>query len=123
MEHRYWLGRTDASAASAQAATSAEARLIHFELAGRYSIKAAETAVPAPAPPREPLIEQAPAPAARANRPTTVERAFELARSGTLRGVAEIAAALKRERHESVEAHLAGPSIRRDLRRLWEAAA
>ena len=32
-------------------------------------------------------------------------------------------AALKGERHESVDAHLAGPSIRKDLKRVWEAAA
>lgn len=56
-------------------------------------------------------------------RPTTVERAFQLARTGEHRGVHEIAAALKRERHDAVDAHLAGPSIRKDLRRLWEAAA
>ena len=57
------------------------------------------------------------------SRPTTVERAFELARSGRCTNLAEIAAALKGERHEAVDAHLAGPSIRRDLRRVWEAAA
>ena len=56
-------------------------------------------------------------------RPSTVERAFQLARAGEHRGVHEIAAALKRERHESVDAHLAGPSIRKDLKRLWESAA
>jgi len=55
-------------------------------------------------------------------RPSTVERAFELARFGGCRTVADIVAILKSERHESVEAHLAGPSIRRDLRRVWEAA-
>lgn len=55
-------------------------------------------------------------------RLTTVERAFELARSGACRGVADIAAVLKLECHELVEAHLAGPSIRRDLRRAWETA-
>ena len=57
------------------------------------------------------------------SRPTTVERAFELARSGRCPGLPAIAATLKRERHDSVEAHLAGPSIRKDLRRAWEAAA
>jgi hypothetical protein len=58
----------------------------------------------------------------RLERPTTVERAFELARTGRYCGLAEIAAALKAERHEAVEAHLAGPSIRKDLRRIWQAA-
>lgn len=57
------------------------------------------------------------------SRPTTVERAFELARSGACANVPAIAAALKGERHESVDAHLAGPSIRKDLKRVWEAAA
>ncbi|HEX8222822.1 MAG TPA: hypothetical protein VF605_03285 [Allosphingosinicella sp.] len=57
------------------------------------------------------------------NRPSTVERAFELARSGSCANVPAIVAALKGERHESVDAHLAGPSIRRDLKRVWEAAA
>ena len=56
-------------------------------------------------------------------RPSTVERAFELARLGSFRTLPEIVAILKGERHESVDAHLAGPSIRRDLRRAWEAAA
>ena len=54
-------------------------------------------------------------------RRTTVERAFELARSGQCDNLPDIVAALKGERHESVDAHLAGPSIRKDLRRVWEA--
>lgn len=54
-------------------------------------------------------------------RPTTIERAFELARSGQCDNLPAIVAALKGERHESVDAHLAGPSIRKDLRRVWEA--
>ena len=54
-------------------------------------------------------------------RPTTVERAFELARSGQCDNLPAIVAALKGERHESVDAHLAGPSIRKDLRKVWEA--
>ena len=62
-------------------------------------------------------------PAARsALRPTTVERAFQLARSGGHCGIHEIAVALKRERHDAVDAHLAGPSIRKDLKRVWESA-
>jgi hypothetical protein len=67
----------------------------------------------------------APATAARPTaleRPTTVERAFELARLGGCRTVPELVAILKGEQHECVDAHLAGPSIRRDLKRLWEAA-
>ena len=56
------------------------------------------------------------------SRPSTVERAFELARTGQCRTLPEIIALLKRERHDAVEAHLAGPSIRKDLKRLWMAA-
>lgn len=53
---------------------------------------------------------------------STIERAFELARSGSCHNVQEIAHRLKRERHDSVEAHLAGQSIRRELRRLCQEA-
>jgi len=42
MEQKHWLGRKRASMANARAAASAEARLIHYDLAGRYSIKAAQ---------------------------------------------------------------------------------
>lgn len=41
IENKYWLGRKRASLAMARGAASAEARLIHYDLAGRYSIKAA----------------------------------------------------------------------------------
>jgi len=58
------------------------------------------------------------APNAAFIRPGTVERAFTLARSGACRTVLEIAALLKREHHEAVDAHLAGPVIRRALQRL-----
>jgi hypothetical protein len=40
MEKGYWLSRKRASLKSAQNAVSAEARLIHYDLAGRYSLKA-----------------------------------------------------------------------------------
>jgi hypothetical protein len=40
MEKAYWLGRKRASLKCAKAATSSEARLIHYELAGRYSLNA-----------------------------------------------------------------------------------
>ena len=42
MEQAHWLGRKRTSIANARVATDAEARLIHYELAGRYSIKAAD---------------------------------------------------------------------------------
>jgi hypothetical protein len=42
VENRYWIARKHSAMTMAQAAATAEARLIHFELAGRYSIKAAQ---------------------------------------------------------------------------------
>ena len=46
MEQAYWLGRKRASLAMAQKAVSAAARLVHYDLAGRYSVKAADAATP-----------------------------------------------------------------------------
>ncbi|HEY0111670.1 MAG TPA: hypothetical protein VGB59_00810 [Allosphingosinicella sp.] len=43
MEKKYWIGRKRASMAMARGATG-EARLIHYELAGLYSIRAAQSA-------------------------------------------------------------------------------
>jgi hypothetical protein len=40
MEKAYWLSRKRASLKAAQNAVSAEARLIHYDLAGRYSLNA-----------------------------------------------------------------------------------
>ena len=40
MERDYWLGRKRESFMLARQATSAEAKLIHYELAGLYSVKA-----------------------------------------------------------------------------------
>jgi len=40
MEKAYWLGRKRASLKLAQNAVSSEARLVHYDLAGRYSVKA-----------------------------------------------------------------------------------
>ena len=40
MDKGYWLSRKRASLKSAQSAVSAEARLIHYDLAGRYGLKA-----------------------------------------------------------------------------------
>ena len=42
MENRYWIARKRAAMAMARQANSGEAKLIHYELAGRYSIKAAQ---------------------------------------------------------------------------------
>jgi hemoglobin len=43
MDQRYWLQRKRSSLASARRATSSEARLIHYDLAGRYSVRAASS--------------------------------------------------------------------------------
>jgi len=40
MEKAYWLGRKRASLKQARNAASSEARLAHYDLAGRYSLKA-----------------------------------------------------------------------------------
>jgi len=45
MENAYWLGRKRASLKLAQNAASSEARLAHYDLAGRYSVKAASAEV------------------------------------------------------------------------------
>jgi len=40
MEKTYWLRRKRAAMAMARAAKTSESRLIHYELAGRYSLRA-----------------------------------------------------------------------------------
>ena len=40
MERAYWLSRKRASLKLAQSAASSAARLVHYDLAGRYSLKA-----------------------------------------------------------------------------------
>ena len=42
MDKTYWIGRKRSAMAMARKAATAETRLIHYELAGRYSIRAAE---------------------------------------------------------------------------------
>jgi hypothetical protein len=54
--------------------------------------------------------------------PSTLERAFALARSGACANIADIRLTLKRERFDQVEAHLAGHSIGRQLRALCDEA-
>jgi hypothetical protein len=46
---------------------------------------------------------------------TTLERAFALARSGSCATVNDIRLQLRAERFDQVDAHLAGPTIRRQL--------
>jgi tRNA G26 N,N-dimethylase Trm1 len=48
--------------------------------------------------------------------PTTIERAFTLATSGECGTVEQIIKALRREGFSAVEAHLAGRTIRQQLR-------
>lgn len=48
MEHSYWLRRKRVSAANARRAITAQARLAHLDLAGRYSVKAATVAAGEP---------------------------------------------------------------------------
>lgn len=43
MEKAYWLGRKRASLKQAKLAACSISRLVHYELAGRYSLKAAST--------------------------------------------------------------------------------
>ena len=40
MEKAYWLSRKRATLKLARNASSSEARLVHYDLAGRYSVKA-----------------------------------------------------------------------------------
>lgn len=49
MEKSYWLSRKRASLTAAKTAVSAEARLIHYDLAGRYSLNAMSAQKPAAA--------------------------------------------------------------------------
>ncbi len=54
--------------------------------------------------------------------PSTLERAFELARSGSCRSVEDVRKRLVAEKYELVDAHLSGPLIRRQLRKACRAA-
>ena len=51
----------------------------------------------------------------------TIERAYELAPDCS--SLDELRAALRRERHSNVDAHLSGSSIRADLRNLLRKSA
>ena len=53
---------------------------------------------------------------------STIERAFAIAKGGTCRNMAELRIALKRERCERVEEHLAGKSLSAQLQRLMKSA-
>lgn len=47
MEKQYWLGRKQAALAMARNAASSRARLVHYDLAGRYSVNAMSAQTPA----------------------------------------------------------------------------
>ncbi len=51
----------------------------------------------------------------------TIERAYQLARTGSSRTVDEIVRRLASEGYDSPQAHLAGKSLRLELRRLIKA--
>lgn len=54
-------------------------------------------------------------------RPTTIERAYELAKSGSCRTVGDIKAKLQSEGHERVQDRLYGGSLTSALRKLCTA--
>ncbi len=64
MEKSYWLGRRRSAVAMARIATTAKVRLIHYDLAGRYSVMAANChpLVPSAAAEREPALLHLPVP-------------------------------------------------------------
>jgi hypothetical protein len=53
---------------------------------------------------------------------TTLERAFELAGSGSCRTISDLEKQLKREGFSQVAAHLSGLSIRKQLRNILAAS-
>ena len=55
-------------------------------------------------------------------RQSTLERAFALAASGSCRTVADIRVQLKKEQLDSVDAHLSGSLIQRQLKSRLEQA-
>lgn len=44
MEQVYWLERANAARNAAETAAGSQARLVHYDMAGRYGVKAAMTA-------------------------------------------------------------------------------
>ena len=60
MEQGYWLKRQRSALGMARGAEDADTRLIHYELAGRYSVMAAQSVV---APPADEVCAALPLPA------------------------------------------------------------
>jgi hypothetical protein len=87
MEKTYWLGRKRAAMAMARDATCSEARLVHYDQAGRHSVRAAfapfmlprrgpatdgeheALRLPRPSPPRTSLAIRKPPPLPRGHKP------------------------------------------------------
>lgn len=57
------------------------------------------------------------------DRPTLMERAFQLARLGQARSVAEMAKILNAEGYQNAKAQLESRSLRAQLKKLWDVAA
>lgn len=55
------------------------------------------------------------------HRPTTLERAYELAREGRCRTVSDIKQALSSEGYDRIQDSLYGPTLSADLRKLCQA--
>ncbi len=55
------------------------------------------------------------------HRPTTLERAYELAREGRCRTVSDIKQALSAEGFDRIQDSLYGPTLSADLRKLCQA--
>jgi hypothetical protein len=56
------------------------------------------------------------------NQMTTIERAFEIARTGKCINWSEVVRQLKSERFEGVEAHFSSPSLRKQITAECDAA-
>jgi hypothetical protein len=54
--------------------------------------------------------------------PPIIERAFEIARAGGVKSIAELRVVLRRERYDSVEHNTSGMAIQKQLRALIEDA-
>jgi hypothetical protein len=54
--------------------------------------------------------------------PATIQRAYEIARSGDCTSLDELVQQLKTEQFEGVDMHIASASVRRDLRQISQSA-
>ena len=70
----YWLKRQRSALGMARGAEDADTRLIHYEMAGRYSIMAAQSVAAAPADERVALILPPPIGRTHAGGPQEISR-------------------------------------------------